>query len=168
MVLTPAITLLIADKSIDVPTGKMLISILTIVIFPVGFGLILRHFFTYRIKSIGTYLPLIAVSAIVLIIAIITALNVEQLSQLGLTLFFAVFLHNAIGIFAGYSSARLLGYSTKECRTLAIEVGMQNSGLAVALAIKHFSAAAALPGAIFSIWHNLSGSALAFFWSKKH
>ena len=79
----------------------------------------------------------------------------------------AVALHNIIGLFIGYNAAKLLGYDIKERRTLAVEVGMQNSGLAVALAIKHFSATAALPGAIFSIWHNLSGSALAFFWSKR-
>ncbi len=166
--LTPAITLLIADTSIDVPAGKMLISILTMVILPVGLGLTLNHYFSKRVKALSPYLPLIAVCAIVLIIAIITALNIEQFIQLGMTLLLAVALHNAIGVILGYSGAKLLGYETKECRTLAIEVGMQNSGLAVALAIKHFSAAAALPGAIFSIWHNLSGSALAFFWSKKH
>jgi len=166
--LTPAITLLIADTSIDVPAGKMLVSILFIVIFPVTLGLLLKHYFAYRIQLVEAWLPVIAVSAIVLIIAIITALNVEQFSQLGATILLVVALHNIIGLFAGYSSARLLGYNTKECRTLAIEVGMQNSGLAVALAIKHFSATAALPGAIFSIWHNLSGSTLAFFWSKKH
>ena len=168
VVLTPAITLLIADKSVDVPAVKMLVSILYIVIIPVGSGLVLRHFFTDRISNIEGYLPLIAVSAIVLIIAIITALNVGQFSHLGVSILLAVALHNAIGILAGYGSARLMGYRPRECRTLAIEVGMQNSGLAVALAIKHFSAAAALPGAIFSIWHNLSGSALAFFWSKKY
>jgi len=114
------------------------------------------------------YLPFIAVSAIVLIIAIITALNVEQFSHLGVTILLAVVIHNAIGLLAGYSGARLLGYGVKECRTLAIEVGMQNSGLAVALAIKHFSAAAALPGAIFSIWHNLTGSVLAYLWTRKN
>lgn len=167
IVLTPAITLLIADTSIHVPAGKMFISILYIVIFPVALGLALKHFFAYRIKTVERYLPLIAVAAIVLIIAIITALNAQQFSQLGLTVLLAVILHNAAGLLAGYGSARVMGYSDKECRTLAIEVGMQNSGLAVALAIKHFTAAAALPGAIFSIWHNISGSALAFFWSNK-
>lgn len=168
IVLTPAITLLIADTEVNVPAGKMLVSILYIVIFPVGLGLALKHFYAYRIQSIAEYLPLVAVLAIVLIIAIITALNAEQIPLLGATLLLAVALHNITGLFAGYYSARLLGYPAKECRTLAIEVGMQNSGLAVALAIKHFSAATALPGAIFSIWHNLSGSALAFIWSKKH
>ena len=113
-------------------------------------------------------LPLIAVCAIVVIIAIITALNADQFTSLGITVLLAVILHNAFGVLSGYGAARLLGYAPRECRTLAIEVGMQNSGLAVALAIKHFSAAAALPGAVFSIWHNISGSTLAFIWSKNH
>jgi BASS family bile acid:Na+ symporter len=167
IVLTPAITLLIADTSIQVPAARMFVSILYIVIFPVALGLALKHFFAYRIKTVEHYLPLIAVAAIVLIIAIITALNAKQFSQVGITVLLAVVLHNSIGLLTGYGSARMMGYPVRECRTLAIEVGMQNSGLAVALAIKHFSAAAALPGAIFSIWHNISGSALAFFWSKK-
>lgn len=168
VVLTPAITLLIADTSIDVPAGKMLTSILFIVIFPVGLGLTLKHYYAYRIRTVESYLPLVAILAIIFIIAIITALNAEQFVQVGSVILLAVALHNAVGLLAGYGSAKFLGYKTKECRTLAIEVGMQNSGLAVALAIKHFSAAAALPGAIFSIWHNLSGSALAYYWSKKH
>jgi len=167
VVLTPAITLLIADTAIDVPVSKMLISILYIVIFPVGLGLALKHFYAYRIAAVEAYLPLIAICAIVLIIAIITALNVKQFSQLSIGILLAVALHNIIGLLVGYGCAKLLGYKNRECRTLAIEVGMQNSGLAVALAIKHFSAAAALPGAMFSIWHNLSGSTLAYFWSKK-
>jgi BASS family bile acid:Na+ symporter len=166
IILTPAITYLVADASIQVPAGKMLVTILYIVILPVGLGLALKHFFAYRIKTIEHYLPLVAVCAIVLIIAIITALNADQFSKLGAMILLAVALHNAAGLLLGYSSARLLGYEARECRTLAIEVGMQNSGLAVALAIKHFSAAAALPGAVFSIWHNISGSILAFFWSK--
>jgi BASS family bile acid:Na+ symporter len=167
VVLTPAMTLLLAGESIDVPAAKMLVSILYIVIIPVGAGLLLRQLFTSTISKIEAILPLIAVIAIVIIIAIITALNAGQFAGLGLTVLIAVILHNTIGLLAGYACASLLGYSDSERRTLAIEVGMQNSGLAVALAIKHFSAAAALPGAIFSIWHNLSGSALAYFWSKK-
>ena len=165
--LTPLITLLIADSAIDVPALKMLVSIMFIVILPVTLGITLKHFFSYRVRRIEHWLPLLAVSAIVLIIAIITALNVGQFSQLSINILLAVALHNLFGLFIGYNGAKLLGYGAKECRTLAIEVGMQNSGLAVALAIKHFSAAAALPGAIFSIWHNISGSALALFWSKK-
>jgi bile acid:Na+ symporter, BASS family len=166
IVLTPVITLLIADTAIDVPAGKMLTSILYMVILPVTTGLVLNHYFSKQVARISPALPLLAVVSIVLIIAIITALNVDQPVPLGATILLAVILHNAAGLFLGYSASRLLGYSPVECRTLAIEVGMQNSGLAVALAFKHFSAAAALPGAIFSIWHNISGSVLAYFWSK--
>ncbi|MCG6937725.1 MAG: bile acid:sodium symporter family protein [Gammaproteobacteria bacterium] len=167
VVLTPAITLFIAGASIEVPAAKMLVSILYIVIFPVVSGLVLRHLFSHIITKFEAYLPFIAVSAIVVIIAVITALNVAQFSRFGVAVLLAVMLHNAIGMLAGYGAAWLLGYRARECRTLAIEVGMQNSGLAVALAIKHFSAAAALPGAMFSIWHNISGSVMAYFWSRE-
>jgi BASS family bile acid:Na+ symporter len=166
IVLTPVITLLIADTAIDVPAGNMLTSILYMVILPVTLGLALNHYFSAQVTRISPALPVLAVISIVLIIAIITALNVDQPVPLGMTILLAVMLHNATGLFLGYSASKLLGYSPAECRTLAIEVGMQNSGLAVALALKHFTAAAALPGAIFSIWHNISGSVLAYFWSK--
>ncbi len=76
-------------------------------------------------------------------------------------------LHNGLGLAGGYWVSKALKLSEIEARTIAIEVGMQNSGLSVALAIKHFTAAAALPGAIFSIWHNLSGAFLAGHWSKQ-
>ena len=76
-------------------------------------------------------------------------------------------LHNLSGLAGGYWIPRWLGYDEKTCRTLAIEVGMQNSGLGVALAVQYFSAAAALPGALFSIWHNLSGATLAAHWTRR-
>jgi BASS family bile acid:Na+ symporter len=76
-------------------------------------------------------------------------------------------LHNLLGLAAGYWGGRLLGQDERVCRTLAIEVGMQNSGLAVALATQHFSPAAALPGAVFSVWHNLSGASLAAHWARR-
>jgi len=77
-------------------------------------------------------------------------------------------LHNLLGLVGGYYAAKLLGYDKKICKTVAIEVGMQNSGLAVALAMKYFTPLAALPGAIFSIWHNISGSLVASFWGKEN
>jgi len=79
----------------------------------------------------------------------------------------SVVIHNLIGLICGYGIAKSLRQNEQTCRTLAIEVGMQNSGLGVVLAVKYFSPAAALPGAIFSIWHNLSGSFLASFWSRR-
>jgi BASS family bile acid:Na+ symporter len=103
----------------------------------------------------------------VVIIAIIVALNHGQLLHMAGGVTVAVMAHNLLGLAAGYWLPRWLGREPRECRTLAIEVGMQNSGLAVALAVKYFSAAAALPGALFSIWHNLSGSFLAGYWHRR-
>jgi BASS family bile acid:Na+ symporter len=104
--------------------------------------------------------------AIVVIIAIVVALNRERILDLALITALVVVLHNGLGLAAGYLFARWLGFDERTCRTLAIEVGMQNSGLAAALASKHLSVAAALPGALFSVWHNLSGAALAGWWSR--
>ena len=78
-----------------------------------------------------------------------------------------VVLHNALGLTAGYAIPRALGLGEKRARTLAIEVGMQNSGLAVALSVQYFTALAALPGALFSVWHNVSGSLLAHLWARR-
>ena len=166
VLLTPLLTWLLVGNSIEVPAGKMLTSILGIVFLPVMCGLLINHFFGRKLVTVKNYLPLFAVAAIVFIIAIITALNQARFSEISLLLLLAVVAHNAIGFSAGYFAARVAGYRAAERRTLAIEVGMQNSGLAVALAFKYFSATAALPGAIFSIWHNIAGAALAWRWSN--
>lgn len=102
-----------------------------------------------------------------ILLSFVVALNATRLNELALVVVSAVVLHNLSGLASGYWVARILGYDGKTCRTLAIEVGMQNSGLAVALASKYFGAAAALPGALFSIWHNLSGSLLAAIWAGR-
>ena len=116
-------------------------------------------------KNLNKALPLVSIFAIVVIIAIIVALNQSQLTHLGLAIVASVMLHNLCGLTGGYWLSRLLGLGERQSRTLAIEVGMQNSGLGVALAIQYFSAVAALPGALFSVWHNLTGSFLAARWS---
>ena len=168
VILTPALTAELVSKSIDVPVMDMLLSILYMVIVPVSAGVLLNHVTGKMLNPVRVFFPLLSVIAIVFIIAIIVSLNAQQVHQIGATVLFAVILHNSAGLFLGYFTSRLLGYSPTECRTLAIEVGMQNSGLADALAIKYFTATAALPGAIFSIWHNLSGSVLAGFWSSRN
>ena len=167
VILTPLLALLLIDASIQVQAAKMLLSILYMVIIPVSLGVMLNQTAGKRLEPVSHVFPLISVTAIVFIIAIIVSLNADNIGQIGPGLLLAVVLHNGAGLFMGYTASRLLGYQPAECRTLAIEVGMQNSGLAVALAIKYFTATAALPGAIFSIWHNLSGSILAGFWSKQ-
>lgn len=166
VLLTPLLSRLYIDASIEVPMADMLQSILTLIIAPVSLGLFLNHFFHHRLKPVEHIFPLISVVAIVLIIAIIVALNHQRLAELSMIMLLAVMLHNLAGLAGGYWIPRLLGKDKIICRTLAIEVGMQNSGLAVALALKYFAPVAALPGALFSIWHNLSGSVLAAIWSR--
>ena len=167
VILTPALTAELVSKSIHVPALDMLLSIFYMVIVPVSAGVLLNHVAARILKPVSVFFPLVSVIAIVFIIAIIVSLNADNFQQIGPAVLIAVILHNCAGLMLGYYTSRLLGYSPAECRTLAIEVGMQNSGLAVALAIKYFTATAALPGAIFSIWHNLSGSILAGFWSRR-
>lgn len=166
--LTPLITLVLAGTSVDVPAEKMLFSIFIIVLLPVTAGLLLRQLMPKPVDRLQPLFPALSVMAIVLIIAIIIALNADSLVTIGGLLLLAVALHNLAGLALGYGMARLFRMDPVTCRTLAIEVGMQNSGLAVALALKYFSPAAALPGALFSIWHNLSGSVLAGWFSRNH
>jgi BASS family bile acid:Na+ symporter len=164
---TPWLTWLYVGERVPVPRWEMLISILKVVLLPVICGVLLNRLVGMRLRSIKRVFPLLSVAAIVLIIGIVVALNQTRLIDLGPALVVCVMLHNLLGLASGYGCARLLGYDARISRTLAIEVGMQNSGLAVALAGKHLSAAAALPGALFSVWHNLSGSALAGWWSAR-
>lgn len=164
---TPLLTYVYVGQSLDVPVLDMLISIMKIVLVPVLFGVIVKRYLGNLITKNEPYLATFSMLLIVTIIAIVVALNHDNMNQIGLLIISAVMLHNAIGLISGYTITSLLGYDAKICRTVAIEVGMQNSGLAVALALKYFSPLSALPGAIFSIWHNLSGALLASYWSYK-
>jgi BASS family bile acid:Na+ symporter len=167
VVLTPALTLLYAGRTVPVPAAEMMRSILVIVAVPVVAGLLARGLLPRLVARLEPILPLVSVAAIAVIIAAIVALNRERIAALALAVAAAVVVHNLAGLAGGYLLARLFGLPERERRTIAIEVGMQNSGLGVALAIQHFGAAAALPGALFSIWHNLSGAALAAFWARR-
>lgn len=166
IVAMPALTLLYAGQSVPVPALNMLLSILKIVLIPVLLGVTLNTLLRKQLARITPVFPFISTLAIILIIAIIVALNQTRIANMGLLILLAIAIHNAIGLLSGYTIARKLGYDSITSRTLAIEVGMQNSGLSVALALKYFGPAAALPGALFSIWHNLSGSLLAAWWRR--
>ena len=166
VVATPALTWLYVGELVPVPVVPMLQSILTIVILPVVAGVLVNHFLGARLAALRGLFPLLSVAAIVLIIAIIVALEADRASVLAGTVVLAVMLHNGLGLAGGYSLPWLFGLDARICRTLAIEVGMQNSGLGVALATQFFSPTAALPGAVFSVWHNLSGSLLAAWWTR--
>jgi BASS family bile acid:Na+ symporter len=164
---TPYLTLLYVGQTVPVPALSMLLSILKIVFIPVLAGVILNFFFHKFIEKRHNLFALFSVVAIVLVIMIIVGLNHERISTVGMGVLAAIVLHNACGLTGAYVISRLVGFSERECRTVAIEVGMQNSGLAVALAMKYFTPLAALPGALFSIWHNISGSILAGIWSRR-
>lgn len=167
VVATPVLTFLYAGQAVAVPVSAMLIDVARFILVPVAAGVLINTTIGHRLGRLKKLFPLISVAAIVLIIAIIVALNRDRLEQLAFLVTLAVVCHNALGLIAGYCIPRLLSLDEQVCRTLSIEVGMQNSGLAVALAAKYFSGAAAIPGALFSIWHNLSGSVLAAYWSRR-
>jgi len=166
VVATPLLTWVYLGQAIDVPITDMMLSILQIVIVPVVAGLLLNTWIGGSLKKMEWILPLISVLAIIVIIGIVVALNRDNLAVMSVAVFFAVMAHNALGIGGAYGLGKLIGYEESTCRTLAIEVGMQNSGLGVALATQFYTTAATLPGAVFSLWHNLSGSLLAGFWGK--
>ncbi len=167
VVLTPVLTWAYVGHEVDVAVGAMLLSVLKIVVAPVVLGVAINSVIGSRLRPIKHVFPLISVAAIVLAIAVIVGLNADKIPEIGTLVFIGVVLHNLTGLLAGYWGAALFGLDVKVRRTLAIEVGMQNSGLSVALAVQFFNATAALPGAVFSIWHNLSGSALASWWSRR-
>ncbi|MBS63756.1 bile acid:sodium symporter family protein [Salinisphaera sp.] len=161
VVATPLLTWLYADAQLGVPVASMLFSIAEIVIVPVVAGMAINLWIGDRWRSRDGWCALGSSIAIAVVIAIIVALNADSIARMGLVVLAAVVLHNLMGLAAGYGCARILTGDRRIARTLAIEVGMQNSGLAVALAQQYFSAAAALPGAVFSVWHNVSGALFA-------
>jgi bile acid:Na+ symporter, BASS family len=167
-VMTPLLTWIYIGQTIDVDMYGMLVSILQIVIVPVALGIVINTLSGSRIENIRYLFPLFSVLTIVFIISIIMALNRETVISAGILIALVVMLHNLLGLVSGYGFAKLLGLSEIEARTIGIEVGMQNSGLSVALAIKYFTATAALPGALFSIWHNISGSFAASYWAERN
>lgn len=162
----PILFWLYTGSNINVPIIEMMSTILKIIIFPVALGILLNNLNLVIIKKIKTTLPLIAVSAIVIIIAIIIGSNSIQISRYGIEILFFVVLHNSLGFFIGYYGSSILNLDKKIKRTIAIEVAMQNSGLATAIAVKYFGLMSAVPGAFYSIWHNISGSFIAAYWKR--
>lgn len=164
---TPLLTRLYVDAKISVDIMGMLLSILQIVVIPIGLGLIVHHTLTKAVKRIEPLLPALSMVCILAIISAVVAGSQSHIASVGLVVIVAVILHNGIGLLSGYWGGKLFGFDESTCRTLAIEVGMQNSGLAATLGKIYFSPLAALPGALFSVWHNLSGSLLAGYWSGR-
>ena len=167
--LTPLLTWALAGKSVDVDVAGMLLSILWVVILPIVVGLIVKGLWPKFTEKAVDYLPAISSIAIAFIVAIVIGANANKLLAGGLVIVIVVILHNICGLGLGYMIGRLLGLAEPKKRAISIEVGMQNSGLASSLATLHFSVypMATIPGAIFSVWHNISGAIVARLYTRK-
>lgn len=165
--LTPLLVLALAGRTLEVPTGDMFGTILKVVLVPVLAGLALRTFADRWITPVLPVLPLVSAGGIVLVVAGIVGANAEDVMATGALVALAIVLHNGLGLLLGYLIGRIGGLSETGRRAISVEVGMQNSGLAAALATTYFSPLAALPGALFSVWHNVSGSLVASFWARR-
>ncbi|ABR74524.1 sodium transporter [Actinobacillus succinogenes] len=164
--LTPIIFYVLASQWLEIDAAAMFVSVLKMVLFPIFLGLIVRALFKKQIAQMSQTMPLISVISIVLILAAVVAVSKDKIVESGLLIFGVVVLHNCLGYLVGFSAAKLLGLNTADSKAVSIEVGMQNSGLGAALAAAHFNPLAAVPSAVFSFWHNVSGPILANIFSN--
>ena len=163
--LTPIIFYVLASQWIDIDASAMFASVLKMVLFPIFLGLVIRALFKKQMAQISQTMPLVSVIAIVLILAAVVAGSKDKIIDSGLLIFGVVVLHNCLGYLVGFIAAKALRLNNYDSKAIAIEVGMQNSGLGAALATAHFNPIAAVPSAVFSFWHNVSGPILANYFS---
>lgn len=162
-IVTPALVLLLAGQAIDVSFVSMFLSIVKVVLVPIAAGFLINYSLPKFARACEKVLPLVSVIGITLIIMSVVSANAARLLQTAWLVIAVVILHNLLGYTLGFLVGRILGLTHAQMRTLSIEVGMQNSGLAVSLATTHFAAMpmATIPGAVFSVWHNISGAVYA-------
>lgn len=165
-ILTPSLTLLLASKWLPVSMSAMFMSIVQVILIPIALGFILRLLFAKQVDKVTSVLPLVSVIGIVAVAAAVVSVNTENIATTGLLIFTIVILHNVLGLLIGFTIAKVLKLTYEDQKAISIEVGMQNSGLGSTLAIAHFEPIAAVPSAIFSVWHNISGPLLATWWGK--
>ena len=167
--LTPLLTYLYLRTSVTVDAWSMFLSIIQVVIVPIGLGLLINRLFGKRTQRISDALPVVSVIAICLIVASVVSHNSEKILSTGLIIFIVVILHNLLGYFFGYLIGVLFKMDLPRKKAVAIEIGMQNSGLATTLAGSAFPnlTMATVPGAVFSVWHNISGAILAGWFNRK-
>ena len=167
-VLTPLLVWLLAGETVDVDVVGMLLSILWVVILPIALGLLVKRFSPRTTEQASAYLPALSTLAICVIVLIVIAANAHKLLDGGLVILLVVVLHNVCGLAAGYLIGSILRLAPAKRRAISVEVGMQNSGLASSLATLHFAAypLATIPGALFSVWHNISGAIVAKLYSR--
>lgn len=167
LLLPPPLTWLLGGVWVPVDMGGLFWSIVKIVLVPVLLGLLLHHFQRGLVDRLMPFLPLASALVITLVIAGIIAVNAQNILSAGPAIFAAVIAHNLLGLAVGWFAACRLRFAPPRRRALAIEIGTQNSGLATALALAHFTPAAAIAGALFSVWQNISGALLSNFWATR-
>ena len=167
--LTPLLVLLLVGETVDVNVLGMLLSILWVVILPIVLGLLVKRLLPKATEQATAYLPAVSTIAICLIVMIVIAANAHKLLAGGWIVILVVMLHNILGLTVGYLIGLLLKMTPAKRRAISVEVGMQNSGLASSLATLHFAAfpMATVPGAIFSVWHNISGAVVARLFARR-
>ncbi|MDC3417151.1 bile acid:sodium symporter family protein [Aquibacillus salsiterrae] len=166
-ILTPLLVLLFASQWLSVSAGSLFVSIVKIVLIPIILGLLVKTLLGEKIEAGVKALPLVSVIGIVAIVAAVVGANQEKIAETGGIIFAIVVLHNVLGYLIGYGLAKLMKMDPAKRRAISIEVGMQNSGLGATLATAHFSPLAAVPSAIFSVWHNISGPIIATIFRKQ-
>lgn len=165
-IVTPFLVWMFASQFLPVDAMAMFISIVKVILLPLALGFLLQKLLPGMVKAAVPALPLVSVTGIVLIVAAVVGASKAAIASSGLMIFAVVVLHNGIGYMLGYFAARATGLSVAKRKAIAIEVGMQNSGLGAALANAHFSPVAAVPSAIFSVWHNISGALIANYFAR--
>ena len=165
--MTPLLTQWLAGQYMPVDAGSMAMSIVRMVLVPVVGGLIVRVLFSGFVERILPAMPWVSVLGICYVVLAVVSKSATTILSAGLLVLLVVACHNVLGYLLGYGAGRILGRDARVCRTISIEVGMQNSGLAATLAGTYFSPEAALPGAVFSTWHNLSGAVLAAVYRRR-
>ena len=163
---TPFLVWFFASQFLPVDAMAMFMSIVKVILVPLALGVLAQKLIPGVVKSAVPVLPLVSVTGIVLIVAAVVAGSKGAIATSGLLIFVVVVLHNGIGYLLGFTAAKLTGMSVAKRKAIAVEVGMQNSGLGAALANAHFSPLAAVPSAIFSVWHNISGALLANYFAR--
>lgn len=162
-ILTPLVTYFLLQTTVEVNMTSMLIAIVNVILIPIVLGFILNRFFAKITQKLVDLLPVVSVVAICMIIATIISHNSEKIYTCGLLVLSVVILHNLLGFLCGFTLGKMLKMEPAKIKAFSIEIGMQNSGLATSLAGSAFPALAlaTVPGAIFSVWHNISGALLA-------
>ena len=166
-IVTPLLTWWLAGAWVEISLAAMMMSIVQVVILPIVLGIFINSFFETQVQRVVKILPLVSVIAIVLIVGGVVAVSSQRIMETGLLIMLVVMCHNLLGYGTGFLLAKALHMDLAKAKAISIEVGMQNSGLATSLAMLHFGPAAAIPGAIFSVWHNISGSLAANYLSSR-